>query len=55
VGTPTTARDLSYPIPALGFRGVPTAIDIRRVVETGILPIVNALSATRYKRHTLAP
>ena len=37
----TLARNPSYPIPTLGFQGIPTAIDIRRVVETGILPIVD--------------
>lgn len=37
----TLSRNSSYPIPALGFEGIPTAIDIRRVVETGILPIVD--------------
>jgi hypothetical protein len=37
----TLARNPSYPIPALGFDGIPTAIDIRRVIETGILPIVD--------------
>jgi hypothetical protein len=30
-----------FQIPALGFRGTPTAIDIRKVIETGILPIIN--------------
>lgn len=37
----TLGKNPSYPIPALGFQGVPTAIDIRRVVESGILPIVD--------------
>lgn len=37
----TLARNPSYPIPALGFEGIPTGIDLRRVVETGILPIVD--------------
>lgn len=37
----TLGKNPSYPIPTLGFQGVPTAIDIRRVVETGILPIVD--------------
>jgi hypothetical protein len=37
----TLAKNPSYPIPNLGFQGIPTAIDIRRVVETGILPIVD--------------
>ena len=40
-----SARD--YLIPALNFAGVPTAIDIRRVVETGIRPVVNTGIAHR--------
>jgi len=31
----------AYQIPALDFRGTPTAIDVRKVVETGILPAIN--------------
>ncbi len=30
-----------YKIPILGFRGTPTGIDIQKVLETGILPIIN--------------
>jgi hypothetical protein len=30
-----------YRIPILDFRGTPTAIDLRKVVETGILPAIN--------------
>lgn len=30
-----------FRIPALDFRGAPTGIDIRKVVETGILPVIN--------------
>jgi len=30
-----------YQIPVLDFRGTPTAIDVRKVVETGILPAIN--------------
>lgn len=36
-----------YQIPSLGFRGVPTGIDIRHVVETGIRPIINTGIAHR--------
>ncbi len=36
----TTENDI-YKIPALDFRGTPTGIDIRKVVETGILPSIN--------------
>lgn len=37
----TTTRNKSYTIPALDFEGTPTGIDIRKVVETGITPIIN--------------
>ena len=35
------AESESYRIPVLDFRGTPTAIDVRKVVETGILPAIN--------------
>ena len=31
----------SFTIPALGFRGTPLGIDVRKVLETGILPQIN--------------
>src|SRR5215218_11148849 len=37
----TYAEHKSFTIPALDFRGTPTGIDIRKVVETGITPRVN--------------
>ncbi len=37
----TNAESLSYRIPVLDFRGTPTGIDVRKVVETGILPAIN--------------
>jgi len=37
----TTAENNIFKIPALDFRGTPTGIDIRKVVETGILPSIN--------------
>ncbi len=37
----TTAPHKSFTIPALDFQGVPTGIDIRKVVEKGITPRVN--------------
>ncbi len=30
-----------YKIPVLDFKGIPTGIDIKKVIETGILPIIN--------------
>ncbi|SKC42543.1 YlbE family protein [Maledivibacter halophilus] len=37
----TETENNTYKIPALNFRGTATGIDIRKVVETGILPIIN--------------
>jgi hypothetical protein len=37
----TVAEHKSFTIPQLDFRGAPTGIDIRKVVETGITPRVN--------------
>jgi hypothetical protein len=40
-------RHPQWQIPALEFRGVPTCIDARRVVETGIAPAINTGIAHR--------
>jgi hypothetical protein len=37
----TVAENDVYQIPSLDFRGTPTAIDVIKVVETGILPAIN--------------
>jgi uncharacterized protein DUF1116 len=37
----TAAENNMYTIPFLNFRGTPTGIDIRKVVETGIRPVIN--------------
>jgi hypothetical protein len=37
----TLAESPVYRIPALGFRGTPTGIDVLKVVDTGILPAIN--------------
>jgi len=37
----TTAEHKQFTIPALDFRGTPTGIDIRKVVELGITPRIN--------------
>jgi hypothetical protein len=37
----TLAESEVYKIPVLDFRGTPTAIDLRKVVEKGILPVIN--------------
>ncbi|MFQ5898630.1 MAG: DUF1116 domain-containing protein [Candidatus Methylomirabilia bacterium] len=43
----TLAEHPRFTIPALGFRGTPTAIDVRRVVEHGVAPIFNTGIAHR--------
>jgi hypothetical protein len=43
----TLAESASYQMPYLDFRGTPTAIDLVKVVETGILPIINTGIAHR--------
>ncbi len=35
------ADNPEWTIPALDYRGVPTGIDIRYVVETGVVPTIN--------------
>ncbi len=37
----TNAESEAYRIPVLDFRGTPSGIDVRKVVETGILPAIN--------------
>lgn len=37
----THAENPDYLMPALGFRGTPTGIDIFKVLETGILPVMD--------------
>jgi hypothetical protein len=43
----TAAEHAHFTIPALGFRGTPVGIDLRRVVELGIAPRVNTGIAHR--------
>ena len=43
----TVAEHQQFTIPALDFRGTPTGIDIRKVVETGITPRINTGIAHR--------
>jgi hypothetical protein len=43
----TVAENNAYQIPILDFRGTPTGIDIRKVVESGILPVINTGIAHR--------
>ncbi len=43
----TLARNADFGIPALGFAGTPTGIDARRVVDSGVLPVINTGIAHR--------
>ena len=43
----TLAESAAHRIPALGFRGTPTGIDVRLVLQTGILPQINTGIAHR--------
>ncbi|MCP4659057.1 MAG: DUF1116 domain-containing protein [bacterium] len=43
----TVAEHPHFTIPVLGFRGTPTAIDLRKVVELGITPRINTGIAHR--------
>jgi hypothetical protein len=43
----TLADNAAYTVPILGFRGTPTGIDVRLVVQTGILPQINTGIASK--------
>lgn len=43
----TTAENPNLTIPSLGFQGLPTGIDVRKVLDTGMLPIINTAIAHR--------
>ena len=45
MGEITSAENPNVTIPLLHFKGVPSGIDMRKVVETGILPIINTAIA----------
>ncbi len=41
MGEITVGTSPHYIMPTMDFAGAPTGIDIRKVVETGILPVIN--------------
>ena len=43
----TSSRNLKWTIPALDFAGVPTGIDVRKVVASGLPPTINTGIAHR--------
>ena len=49
----TLGENPNYTLPPLRFRGVPTGIDIRKVVETGIAPVIDTGIAHKEPGHGL--
>jgi len=47
MGAITLARNPEFGIPALGFVGTPTGIDCRRVLDSGVTPVINTGIAHR--------
>ena len=43
----TAGRSADWTLPALDFQGVPQGIDVRKVVETGVAPVINTGIAHR--------
>ncbi len=43
----TVATDDNFTIPALGFEGIPIGIDLLKIIDTGILPVINTGIAHR--------
>jgi hypothetical protein len=43
----TLARNADFGLPSLGFAGTPTGIDVRRVVDSGVAPVINTGIAHR--------
>jgi len=43
----TMRRHPAYPIPATGFRGAPSGIDVLKVIDTNVLPVINTGIAHR--------
>jgi hypothetical protein len=41
----TTAENPNVTIPLLNFMGIPTGIDVRKVIQTGIMPVINTAIA----------
>jgi hypothetical protein len=49
----TTAQHPTYRMPALGFEGTSVGIDIRKVVQTGVAPIIDTGIAHREAGHPI--
>lgn len=49
----TTTSSTNYRMPVFGFEGSPVGIDIRKVVQTGITPIIDTAMAHREPGHPI--
>jgi hypothetical protein len=49
----TVATSPNYHMPVLGFQGAPVGIDIRKVVQTGIAPIIDTAIANKNPGHPI--
>jgi hypothetical protein len=49
----TVSLSPNYRMPVLGFQGAPVGIDIRKVVQTGIAPIIDTAIAHRNPGHSI--
>jgi hypothetical protein len=49
----TLGENPNYTLPPLDFRGTPTGIDVRLVMETGIAPVINTGIAHKEAGHGL--
>ena len=47
MGHITLGRNNAFTLPSMGFAGTPSGIDVRRVVDTGICPVINTGIAHR--------
>ena len=47
----TVAEHPTYTMPALGFAGAPIGIDVRKVVQTNILPVIDTAIAHKEPGH----
>ncbi len=49
----TVTASPNYRMPILGFQGAPVGIDIRKVVQTGIVPVIDTAIAHREPGHSI--
>jgi len=49
----TVTTSPNYRLPILGFQGAPVGIDVRKVVQTGIVPIIDTAIAHKDPGHPI--